>query len=479
MLSNFLNSVNSSEKQNSNENCSNIPNIPKSNKSRFYVVKELNSISELGCSKIYSDFEKEKSSSSQKNDLLKEIEINIDEMASNKKVNELKDSKDSKIKNSKRKTNKTSFVVSTIKNSRLPKKHNTMTLKSDHIDNSIINLKRKVKINKIQKNKNSLLPSILKTKSSKDKIENKNKKSSSTKKNKSIEKNLFDVSINFKEKYQYPEEYLSTINNYSCYEEFLYKRNVQAQIPHEYLFEIEQNLIDEQINYPFLFGYMKKNTDIHEKMRSILVDWLIEVTFKYKFKQQTIHLTTLLLDWYLSSQKIEKNHLQMVGVSSMLIATKFHEVLIPEISELVYIGDGAFTFQDIVECENKILIACTYSLNLPTSLTFYEIYSYKLFFNQLEINFGMYLLELVLLEYSFLKYKPSTIAQAVAYLTVMKFGKIATTLTNLNKEEIILVEECSSKLANLFQGKNWENIVSFKSLRIKYSSDEFLRVALI
>ena len=50
------------------------------------------------------------------------------------------------------------------------------------------------------------------------------------------------------------------------------------------------------------FGYMKDQNDINEKMRAILVDWLVEVHGKYTMKPDTLFITISLLDRYLDKK---------------------------------------------------------------------------------------------------------------------------------------------------------------------------------
>ena len=44
---------------------------------------------------------------------------------------------------------------------------------------------------------------------------------------------------------------------------------------------------------------MEKQDDITEKMRAILIDWLIEVHLKFKLLPETLFLTVNMLDRYL------------------------------------------------------------------------------------------------------------------------------------------------------------------------------------
>jgi len=41
---------------------------------------------------------------------------------------------------------------------------------------------------------------------------------------------------------------------------------------------------------------MKRQTDINEKMRGILIDWLIEVHLKFKLLPETLFLTISIID---------------------------------------------------------------------------------------------------------------------------------------------------------------------------------------
>ncbi len=46
--------------------------------------------------------------------------------------------------------------------------------------------------------------------------------------------------------------------------------------------------------------YMRKQRDINHSMRTILIDWLVEVGEEYKLNTQTLHLTVNYIDRFLS-----------------------------------------------------------------------------------------------------------------------------------------------------------------------------------
>ena len=190
------------------------------------------------------------------------------------------------------------------------------------------------------------------------------------------------------------------------------------QVNNEYLLEMYQNLIEEEKKIKSLFGYMKNQTDMNEKMRAILIDWIIDVHFKFKLKAETLFLTVWLIDKYLSLKKIKRNKLQLIGVTCMLIACKYEEIYSPEVFDFVYITENSYEKKDIIELEMEILVLLDFNVTVPTSNSFYEIISSSLSFSTQEFFLGKYLLELFLLDYRSLKYKASEIANTVCFIIV-------------------------------------------------------------
>lgn len=92
---------------------------------------------------------------------------------------------------------------------------------------------------------------------------------------------------------------------------------------------------------------MGKQDDINSSMRAILVDWLVEVGEEYKLLPQTLYLTVSYIDRFLSSMRVVRGKLQLVGTACMLLASKFEEIYPPEVSEFVYITDDTYTAKQV------------------------------------------------------------------------------------------------------------------------------------
>ena len=168
------------------------------------------------------------------------------------------------------------------------------------------------------------------------------------------------------------------------------------QFAEEYQEEIIPYLISLENEKRINPNYMSKQNDINEKMRMILIDWLIEVHLKFKLLPETLFLTINFIDRYLQNNQTPRDKLQLIAVSSLLIACKYEEIYPPEISSFVYITDNAYTKEEILNYEIKILGDLEYDITYPTSLRFLEILLIKLNLSKdnIFINKMMYLIEL-------------------------------------------------------------------------------------
>eukprot|EP01031_Cornospumella_fuschlensis_P018585 gene18585-22757_t len=108
--------------------------------------------------------------------------------------------------------------------------------------------------------------------------------------------------------------------------------------------------------------YMDKQELVNEKMRGILVDWLVEVHLKFKMVPESLYITVQVIDRYLSVKSVRRSRLQLVGVAAILVAAKYEEIFPPELKELVFITDKAYSKQEILEMEADILTTLDYRI---------------------------------------------------------------------------------------------------------------------
>lgn len=68
-------------------------------------------------------------------------------------------------------------------------------------------------------------------------------------------------------------------------------------------------------------NYMKRQPDISYSMRTILVDWLVEVAEEYRLDTETLYLAISYIDRFLSLMSVVRAKLQLVGTAAMYIAS--------------------------------------------------------------------------------------------------------------------------------------------------------------
>lgn len=225
----------------------------------------------------------------------------------------------------------------------------------------------------------------------------------------------------------------------------------------EYEEDILKHLKDVAKQYRPRFGYMERQPDINYNMRSILVDWLIEVSEEFSLDNRTLYLAVAYIDRFLSIMSVQRGKLQLVGATSLFIAAKFEEIYPPDASDFIYVTDDAYTQEQLLRMEQLILKTLGHNLSTPTTADFLDILlgaaGCKLEGNELKF-LAMYLCELSLLDSSrFLRYLPADIAASAILLASHTLRKPICSRPMIHKcgTEIAELMRCFSDLQVAFK----------------------------
>ncbi|KAJ9146619.1 hypothetical protein P3X46_028858 [Hevea brasiliensis] len=163
--------------------------------------------------------------------------------------------------------------------------------------------------------------------------------------------------------------------------------------------------------------YMHLQPDINAKMRSILVDWLVEVHRKFELMPETLYLTINIIDRFLAVKVVPRRELQLVGISSMLIACKYEEIWAPEVGDFICISDNAYIREQVLTMEKAILGKLEWYLTVPTPYVFLVRYIKASVLSDKEMeNMVFFLAELGLMQYPVvIMFCPSLIAASAVY----------------------------------------------------------------
>ena len=220
-----------------------------------------------------------------------------------------------------------------------------------------------------------------------------------------------------------------------------------VQIPKEYINTIYYNLLKEEdigIYPPPKYNYMNNQSEITERMRGILIDWLIEVHYKFCFTDETLYMAVSIIDRYLSWNQITKKKLQLLGITALFISCKHEEIDLPKINDFTYITNNAYEKEEVVNMENDVLKYLKFNLLFPSPIKFFEYLSLNFNFDEKMHMMGKYLMESFLLDIKYIKYKPSMIACASCYI-VMKFFKKKNYKDSYDKKYYSLPTDGKSK----------------------------------
>ncbi|KAL6572459.1 Cyclin [Orobanche minor] len=143
------------------------------------------------------------------------------------------------------------------------------------------------------------------------------------------------------------------------------------QMCEAYVSDIYEYLHNMEVKIRPLPDYLEKiQKDVSINMRGILIDWLVEVADEYKLQSDTLYLTISYIDRFLSVSAINRRRLQLLGVSSMLIASKYEEMSPPHVEDFCYITDNTYNKAEIVKMEEDVLKALRFEMGSPTVMTF-------------------------------------------------------------------------------------------------------------
>ncbi|GKE02112.1 G2/mitotic-specific cyclin S13-7-like protein, partial [Tanacetum coccineum] len=204
-----------------------------------------------------------------------------------------------------------------------------------------------------------------------------------------------------------------------------------------------------------LRDYMDSQHDINAKMRAILVDWIIEVHKKFDLMRETLYLTINIVDRYLSVSPVPRRELQLLGISALLISSKYEEIWPPEVNDLIHISDSAYTREQILAMEKAILGQLGWYMTVPTPYVFtvrYTKASIPSDNNEME-NMVFFYTELGLMDYTvIISNNPSKLAASAVYAarcTLKKTPAWTETLKHHTGYSEDQVRDCAKSLVNL------------------------------
>ncbi|KAM8827871.1 G2/mitotic-specific cyclin-B1 isoform 3-T3 [Spinachia spinachia] len=241
---------------------------------------------------------------------------------------------------------------------------------------------------------------------------------------------------------------------------------------YKYLRQLE---VEQNVKPAYLQGQ-----EVTGNMRAILVDWLVQVSLKFRLLQETMYMTVGIIDRFLQEKPVPKKQLQLVGVTAMFLASKYEEMYPPEISDFAYVTDRAYTTAQIRDMEMTILRVLKFQLGRPLPLQFLRRASKIHEVTAEQHTLAKYLLELTMVDYEMVHFPPSMVASGSLALTlkILDAGDWDVTLQHYMDYTAESLIPVMAHIAKNVVKVN-DGLTKHMAIKGKYSTSKQMRIASI
>ncbi|CAO1337814.1 unnamed protein product [Diamesa serratosioi] len=168
--------------------------------------------------------------------------------------------------------------------------------------------------------------------------------------------------------------------------------------------------------------YIGNQPELSKWMRSLLIDWMVEVQESFELNHETLYLAVKIVDTYLGKEVVSKDALQLLGAAALLIACKFDERTPPLIDDWIFICDSAYKRQQLLKMEMAVFRTIDFELGVPLSYRFLRRYARCGKISMVTLTLARYILEYSLMDYSTIQLSDSKMACAALFMSLRMNG---------------------------------------------------------
>lgn len=119
-----------------------------------------------------------------------------------------------------------------------------------------------------------------------------------------------------------------------------------------------------------------QSLEIHPCQRDEMIEWMLELNYKFHFSPETFVHSVSILDRFLMAVKARPKYLQCIAFSSFFLAAKLKEEdeAVPATVDLVRDSECDCTVAEVLRMERVILDKLKWDINSVTSLEFLQIF---------------------------------------------------------------------------------------------------------
>lgn len=242
----------------------------------------------------------------------------------------------------------------------------------------------------------------------------------------------------------------------------------------EYSTNIYQNMKGEEDSFLIDKDFLVE-TEIEERHRRRLVEWLSEVHNKFRLLPETFFITWKLVDLAIQKFGVKKSNLQLLSLGALLISTKYEEIYPPSVRQMLKVAaNETIKKEDVLEMEYKILRELNFGVTFPTPLRFLERLKKLVNADDVTFHLAHYITQFSLLYIRFQTIKPSLVACGAIYLAMRSIkGRASWNITFVKstgyKEKV--VKQVADRLAEFMES------AESKALKNKFASEKYMQAS--
>ena len=169
--------------------------------------------------------------------------------------------------------------------------------------------------------------------------------------------------------------------------------------------------------------YMDNQAEIQWSMRSVLMDWLVQVHGRFTLLPETLFLSVNYIDRFLSCKIVSLGKLQLVGATAIFVAAKYEEINCPSVQEIVYMVDHGYSVDEILKAERFMLSMLQFELGWPGPMSFLRRISKADDYDLETRTLAKYFLEIMIMDERFVGCPPSFTAAGAHCLARLVLDK--------------------------------------------------------
>ena len=208
--------------------------------------------------------------------------------------------------------------------------------------------------------------------------------------------------------------------------------------PMEYIREMIIDICYHLLNNEYTYDKIKATNDINIneqnsflfqeshnffEYRKFYFNFLLQISLGTPISESTLFLSFAIFDRFLCSTFVNYEDFLLITVTSFVLAIKYNESSEANLDELCQICQRKFVKEEINKCEINIMEKLDYNISIPTIFDLFQFIKIIKYLNEKEYYFGLFVLEMFVINGGNLRYNSLIVIEAVYKLICHTTGK--------------------------------------------------------